>query len=426
MKNVFVVGLDEFHRPLFEALPAASCCNIHGLLDRFTLRSGVSFDMLVELAEKQLGRFARVDGITGFWDFPSSCLTPILCRAWNLPGPSLDAVVRCEHTYLSHTLLREVIPEHVPHCIPVDPFLSGGHERIPMRPPFWLKPVKSFGGWLGFRIDGPSDFEAALLETQAGIRAVAESFNAVLQRLHLPPELSHVDGFFAVAQEIVKGRECIAEGFVCAGEVELLGVVDVLPSDGELPPRRRYPSKLPHDVLRKVEEIVTRAVRTVGLEASAFSADFVWDEDSGRLWLLEIHPRVSQSNSELFAKVDGRSNHGMSLDLALGRKPEIVRRWGPYPVAAQLSLRHSGDAIVVAAPKQEMIYALEERYPGIRIKLLVHQGMRLSELGFQRPNGYELGWIYVGGSGEAEILSRFREVERALGLQLEPSSKGGP
>lgn len=418
MKNVFVVGLDELHRPLFEALPAAAECNIHGLLDRYTLRSGVSFDMLVELAEKQLGRFAVVDGIMAYWDFPASCLVPILCRAWNLPGPSLDAVARCEHSYWSHAVLRGTMPEHIPRFTAVDPFLLP--QGLPMQPPFWLKPVKSFGGWLGFRVDGRSDFKIALQQIQGGIRSVAESFNAVLQRLHLPPELSHVDGFFAVAQELVKGQKCIAEGFVQAGEVEVLGVVDVLPAKGTTPPRHRYPSKLPKDVLVGIREASARAVKALGLEGSAFSADFVWDEERRQLWLLDVHPRVSHSNAELFARVDGRASHALALDVALGRRPEIVRREGRHATAAKLSLRSSGDGLVTTVPARAEVQALEEEYPGTRIELVVHEGMYLSELRFQRPRTYELGSIWVAGANESEILDRFRTVERALSLEVTP------
>jgi biotin carboxylase len=430
MKNVFVLGLDELHRPLLEALPAAQECRFHGLLDRQTLRhpEEIPFERLLEQARARLDGFPdSVDGIAGYWDFPVSCLVPILCAERGLPAASLDAVLHCEHKYWSRVLQREVVPEHVPRFQAVDPFDVDVAGSIEIEFPFWLKPVKSWNSYLGFLVEGPDDLEHALDRIRKGLPAIARPFDDVLARAELPPEIAAVDGRHCIAEAIISsGRQCTVEGWAFEGEVEIFGTVDSIRHEGVSTfARYEYPSTLPKTVRDEMGEVSRRLMRHLGYEGAAFNIEYFWDEAREALWLLEVNARISQSHSELFAHVDGAANHAVVVDLALGRRPAFPKGEGPYPHAAKFYERTLHDAVATRVPSRREIHAIEERIPGTRIHVLVREGMRLSELGHQESYSYEWAWVYIGGESEADLLRKHDAVVEALEIGLEPASPEG-
>ncbi|MDZ7748970.1 MAG: hypothetical protein U5K43_09085 [Halofilum sp. (in: g-proteobacteria)] len=103
----------------------------------------------------------------------------------------------------------------------------------------------------------------------------------------------------------------------------------------------------------------------VGYDNSAFNIEYFWDEQLDKVWLLEINTRISQSHSDIFEKVDGVSNQQVTVDLALGRKPDMPSGEGQYPLAAKFFHRvFHGDARVARVPTREEIDGGRERIPG--------------------------------------------------------------
>ncbi|MBF6371336.1 hypothetical protein IU469_37430, partial [Nocardia puris] len=91
--------------------------------------------------------------------------------------------------------------------------------------------------------------------------------------------------------------------------------------------------------------------------------------DTGKLWLIEVNTRISQSHSELFVKVDGTTNHTVAIDIALGREPRMPHRKGEFAVAAQCFVPRYEDGIVTRVPGPAEIEALRERFPGTIVRL---------------------------------------------------------
>ncbi len=423
-KNVFVVGFDELHRDLFEALPAAAECSFHPLLSRAEQRNPehLPVRVLLDRARRQLDAFpGSVDGIGGYWDFPTSCIVPILCSERGLPSAPLEAVLRCEHKYWSRVLQREVVPEHVPEFCAVDPFDPSAAESIPLNFPFWIKPVKSFNSYLGFYVGGPDDLEQALAHIRAGIGSLAEPFDYVLSMIELPPEIKPITGAHCIAEQIISGgRQCTVEGWGFRGEYEVYGVIDSIRYPGRSTfARYQYPSTLPAEVQERMAEISRRVMQHMGFEGSHFNIEYFWEPDTGRIWLLEINSRISQSHSELFAKVDGAANHAVLVDLALGRRPNLPHREGPFSCAAKFYERAFRDAVVRRVPDRARIEEIEARFPGAAVHVLVNPGTRLSDLIRQESYSYELAWIYMGASDEESLLADHRALVEMLDIELE-------
>ncbi len=423
-KNVFVMGLNQFNAALLETVRCARECRFHTLLDNAEVEEPPVYRVkeLLEEARGQLRAFpGSIDAIVGYIDMPVGFMVPILCREWGLPSPSLESVLRCQHKYWSRLLQREVIPEHTPPFNLVNPFAEDPASQIDLGFPFWLKPVKSAGSYLGFRIDDPGELDARLETIRRNIRRLSDPFNYVLQCAEIPPELAGVDFSHCIAEEITPGRQCTLEGYVYHGEFRVYGVVDSVRHGNRATfARYQYPSRLPARIKQRMVDIAARVIAHTGLDDSPFNVELFWNERSDRIWLLEINTRISQSHSYLFWKVDGASNHEIMVDVGLGRRPAFPRRQGEYRHAAKFFLRIFEDATVLFAPGPERVRRVERDVPGSRIKLNVRQGMKLRHLLEQDSYSYDIAWIFVAAGTPAELAARYRRCVDGLGVQLGP------
>ena len=417
-KNVFLIGLTPFHREKLASIQGAENYRFHGLLEE-----PHDYDVpgMLKQAEDELRRFdGRVDAVAGYIDFPISTMLPILCGRLGLRSPSLESLLKCEHKYWARVEQKQCIPEAIPGFAAVDPFDDEALDNLSLNYPFWIKPVKSSGSFLGFRIGNRKQLEKAVSVIREHIRELGEPFNYVLDQIDLPDEIAQVDGNHCVAEEIIGGRQCTLEGFVHDGNVDFHGTVDSIrfPHSSSFA-RYEYPSRLPQRVQERMAEIARRALEHVGFDQSGFNVEFFWDEDRDRIWLLEINTRVAQHHSDLFEKVDGTSNHEVPVKLALGERPEIPKRRGRHRRAAAFFLRAWKDARVTRIPTEEEIAALADRFPGTIVHPQVEAGMQLSELHEQDSYSYNLAIVYMGASSRAALRDNWVDCAQSLRFEFD-------
>ena len=422
-KNVFVVGLNDFNHAMLKNLRGAEKLEFHQLLEPALFYETEEFDIpaMIEQATRQLEAFDdSIDAICGYMDFPVSTMLPILCERFSTTSVSLEALLKCEHKYWSRLCMREAIPEHIPGFAAFDPFDDEALAKIGLPFPFFVKPIKSSGSRLGFRIEGPEDFDHAMEKMRATIGTISEPFDFVLGQLDLPAEVADVGGGHCLAEEIIGGRQCTLEGYCYAGEVVSTGIIDSIRYPQVISFfRYQYPSKLPVRVRRRMEKITERIMRHVGYDNSSFNIEYFWDEMVDKIWLLEINTRISQSHSLIFEKVDGVSNQQLSIDLALGQKPDMPRREGDSPLAAKFFHRlFQGDARVTRIPSVEEIAALETKFPGTRILPQVQVGQWLSELAEQDSYSYAVAYIYMGAKNQSKLLRNYERVVGSLKFEF--------
>jgi hypothetical protein len=423
--NVFVVGFHDHQRRHLERLDPDGHYSFHTLVAYEQLRRAkkVPVARLLGEAEDQLDGFPEpVDGITSFLDFPGIEMAAFLAAQRSLPGPSLEAVLRCNHKLWSRRLQAELVPELCPRFSWVDPFDEDPLGKLEAQTayPFWIKPLNAYASYLGFRIDGPSDFQEALPKVRGNLHRLGQPLEHFMELAAVPDDLKRMGGSILIAEEIVTGSQCTLEGYVYRGTPRIYGVVDsIRVADGSSFARYEYPSQLPVELQDRMAGAARRFMCYIEFDDGQFNMEFFYDQEHDQLWLLEVNPRLSQSHLALFEKVDGASHQAVAIRIAMGQKPEMPHRQGEYPHAAKFFLRAWRDAQVIRVPGPEELERIEAQVPGSSIIIRVGEGMRLSDIRDQDSYSYELAWIWIGGQDHADLMNKYEKVKELLDIELE-------
>ncbi|MGP0591812.1 ATP-grasp domain-containing protein [Nitrospira sp. T9] len=411
-KHIFVVGLDEFNLALLTPIGQKKSLTFHPLSRAHEVKRRESYhpEKLLQEAERILDSFpGTVDAIVGYWDFPTTCLVPLLNQKRGMPGPSMTSVLKCEHKYWSRLEQRQVLTD-IPEFCAFNPLEPDAQSPVTLAYPFWIKPVKAFASQLGYRIHDDREFQEKVESIRQGIHKFAKPFNFFLNHITLPPSVAGVGGEYCIAESLVSGRQCTLEGYVYQNQVEVYGVIDsIRESNRSTFSRYQYPSHLPQEVQTRMKASAQTIMLHLGYDQAPFNMEFFYDESNDRLWVLEINPRISQSHCEIFRKVDGASHFEVMIDLALGKKPGFPHRQGEFGCAAKIFLRKHEDAVVKRVPNDEQITRLNEQFPDALVNIHVKEGMRLSELTNQESYSFELGYIFLGAKNEQDLLEKYHQ-----------------
>lgn len=424
-KNIFVFGLNAFNREKLEALEDAEQYHFHGLIALEKLKDALSYDFSALLSEsqEQLDRFdGSIDAIINFWDFPSSVLHPILCRKYQLPGPSLESVIFCGNKGLSREAQQRVIPQYIPRFSIFDPFKDDPLQQTELDFPFWIKPLLSYSGYLGFRVANKSEFSRYMQIVRKNIDRYARPYADLLRHAGLDRSFMKYPAHHCIAEEIIsEGKQCTVEGYVYQNQVECYGIIDSIRYPNKVSfSRYQYPSRLPKSVKDNIIAVSKTIIEYIGFDRSAFNIEFFYDEASDCLRLLEINSRISQSHAPLFKNVDGASNHRVVVDLGLGKKPQFPYRNGHYACAAKIFSRRFEDALITRAPTSEEIKHAQQLVPGSTIIVPIKQNKRLSELLDQDSYSYQYAITYLGGNNIHDLARRYKRIRKALPFKFKP------
>ncbi|MDZ7852472.1 MAG: ATP-grasp domain-containing protein [Halomonas sp.] len=426
--NVFIIGHDALSEQMLPHLRHVEDYAFHELLsfDEVVHADEYPFARLTATALAQLERFpGSVDAIVGYWDFPTSGLLPVLRRERGLPGPSLEAFLKCEHKYWSRLEQARAVPECVPAFQAIDPFDDQAVDSIEINYPFWIKPIKAHSSHLGFLVESADQLREVLPVIREGIGRFGRPFDEVMALAELPEEVAAVTGHHCIAEEIISaGRQCTLEGYVQNGEVHKVGIIDSLRDDthSSVLLRYEYPSSLPDEVKEQLVSIARRFLTRIGYDDGPFNIEYFLDEESDRIWLLEINARISRSHAAIFQLVDGAPHMQVMVDTALGIPPRMPHREGDYAIAAKQMLRVFEDGWVRRVPSKEEIRKVEERFPGTLVHLNVQEGMRLSDLQHQDSFSFELGVLFTGAETREALSEQIEECRRMLPFEIDPLS----
>jgi biotin carboxylase len=424
-KNIFVFGADEFNLSQMRALDTANQYRFHELFGYNEVKAGPEFPVkqLYEGALEQLDQFSgSVDAIVGYWDFPVSTMLPLLRQHYDLPSPSFEAVLKCEHKYWSRLEQSRVIPEFIPDYCVVDPFADNYRQQISVAYPFWIKPVKAASSHLGFKVTNDKELEQAIKKIRENIFRFAKPFNYLLQFSELPDEVAAIDGSHCIVESIIsRGRQCTLEGYVYNGEVNVYGVVDSIRQGRHRSSfsRYQYPSTIPQRIQQKMITVTERFLKHIAYDNGPFNIEYYWESGNDNIWLLEINTRISKSHCPLFRDVDGASHQKVMIETALGEQPDFPHRQGKHKVAAKFMWRVYQDAIVKRVPKKTDLIKIQQRFPSAEIQLHIEQGMQLSSMKDQDSYSYEIAVIFLGGKNQKELLQKYRDVQKAMNIVLD-------
>lgn len=422
-KNIFVFGLDDHNLEELKTIRNAEDYNFKGLLELEKLKKTDVYEIeeLIDYAEKELNEFkGSIDSIIGFWDFPVTLLTTLEQERFGTVGPSLESVVKCEHKYWSRLIQDQYIQPHIPKFNAIDPFSDDPYSMLTLSYPFWLKPIKAHSSQLGFKINSRQEFDHAIGKIRKGITRFGSPFNVFLDQVELPEEVAHVDGNWCIAEEIISGDQFTISGYVYEGDIHTYGLIDSLNYEQSSSFfRYRYPSRFSDDLRRRMAEISVNIMSRIGLDNSPFNIEFFYNRENDYLGLLEINPRISQSHADLYAKVDGASNHQALIDITLGRIPRMPRGEGKYNFASKFHYRVFRDGVVTRSPGEEDLQRIQEAFPKTVILPEAKEGMRLSEMKNQDAYSYRLAVIYMGAEDDEQLMENYRQCREMLNYQIE-------
>lgn len=427
-RNIFVIGLDDWHVEQLRTIRNADQYEFHPLLDYDRVVNPESYPVreLLADASAELNAFkGQVHGIIGHWDFPTTTLLPFLRREQGLRGASPQSVLRCEHKYLCRLYQQRVAQDTVPAFQAIDPFSDDPWDDLRIKLPFWLKPVKAFSSYLGFRITSEEKFRSSIALTREGIGLIAEPFNYLLELADMKQEIQGIDGYHCIGEQIIHGHQCTLEGYVQDGRPHVYAVIDSFrgPNRSSFV-RYEYPSSLPRALSHRMIDIACSVMTEIGYDDACFNIEFFYFQPTDQLWILEINPRISKSHCPLFELVSGASHHEVAVEVAQGIIPRFPVFEGPYKHASKFMVREYENARVTHVPSDDEIAAIEKDIPGVKIQLHVEKGMWLSELPPQDQDSYsyETAVLFVGAANRGEMFDKYR---RALSrLDLRYASRG--
>jgi hypothetical protein len=418
-KDIFAMGLLDWQRRELETIDHAEEMNFHSLLSYEELvEENLGFDELLDRCRRQLRAFdGQPDAIVCHWDFPSSCLAPVLAAEFGVRGPSLQSVLKCEHKYWARVEQQKVVPECVPGFDALDPFDPAAADKLRLDFPIWLKPVKGFSSLLGFRIENRDELEKALAELREHIGELGQPFDECLRHADIPSEVNGIGGRHAIAETIMRGRQFAPEGYVLDGEMQIHGMFDMmLGQDGKSVAGLRYPADLPSELEEQCVEVCRKVLAQVGFDNGCFNVEFLWDEEAQKLWLIEVNTRISQSHCELFRQVNGMSNHEIAVSVALGHAPHLPPP-GVGRIAAKFILTKLDDAVVTRAPSKAELEEIGKKFDAL-IELMVEEGDSLSEVRGQPVYCFNVAEVWVVASSLPELMKMRARIAEKLPLEF--------
>lgn len=399
-------------------LPAASArtgipCLAHGT---DVSEDPGAFDALAFIASTAaLIRAGGLGGVMASDDYPGSIVAAALAQELGFPGPSPEAVLRCQHKYYGRIAQRECVPEAVPDFALVDPRDIRACAAS-LRFPVFVKPVKSF-----------FSLHAGLVSDAQGLQRVADATREHLADFVRPldqllgryaPFAEHGGGYL-LAEAPLAGVQVTFEGCVFAGEMQAIGVVDSIMFPGTISfARFEYPSALPAEVQARMGEIAARFVRHIGFDNGLFNIEMMYDPGRDTIHIIEVNPRMCPQFADLMEKVNGVNTYEIALAIAAGQRPVVRRPGAAFAAAASIVGRVFEDRVARRVPGETELARLRERFPDARLKVLCREGRRLSEE-LQDGNSFRYALMNLGGGSREHIASRYEEAIRGLHFELE-------
>ena len=353
-------------------------------------------------------------GITSAVGYPGMSVVSVLATQLELPGPSPQAIILCEHKYYSRVAQQQHVPEATPKFWLVDP--NNAAQALPdLTFPLFLKPVKSCMSMNAYVIDSEAEFidksSRALLP-----KRFFQPFDDILST-YTDLELS---SGYLIAEELLHGKQVSLEGYVFNGEVTVMGIIDAVFFPGSISfSRFQYPSKLPQAVLARMEDIARRFFTGMKYDNAMFNMELMYNEETDDIKIIEINPKIASQFPDFFERVDGTSSYRVLLEIAAGRKPTFTHRAGDFKVAASCVLRIFEDQKVLKRPTAAQIAHVEELYPTTHVQIYASEGKYLSEQ-IQDSASFRYGLVNLGAQSEEELLQRFEHCKQLLPFEFEP------
>jgi hypothetical protein len=383
-----------------------------------------SFPSNARLAWFDMDRFcgqaalkARATGASGVVSnheqFGALCAA-LVAERMGWPGTPVEAVLACQHKLYAREVLERVAPEA---NLPFQRLEAeyGGDIPADLTYPAFAKPVKAAFSVLARRVNSHRE----LVElTRFGpwelwiIRHLVEPFEKVLRR-RLPAAGTAHSLMLEAPQ---RGRQYCLDGYCFGGNYRRLGVVDAIMYPGtDAFMRFDYPSRLPAALQQEADRVASRFLREIGFSHGMFNMEFIHDEQTGRIKVIEFNPRLAAQFSDLYARVDGLNLHAMALAMSHGMDPAAVPTHEPTSnCASSLVYRSFEPTAMVPAPSAAGLRAFRKHFP----EALLFQFPKLPgqiQRDFKWLGSYRYGIMHLDGETPEDLRQRCEHASSLLG-----------
>ncbi len=342
-------------------------------------------------------------------------LAALVAERLGLPHTPVEAVLRVQHKFYAREAFERIAPEANARTglLRRDFGRQGRPEDVPMPFPFYVKPAKAAFSVLARRVDS---FEELHRHTRFGwferaiIDRLVQPFADVVRARSDMAE----DPFSMVCEEILRGRQVTANGFVRDGRATMLGTVDSIMYPGtDQFQRFQYPSSLGAGELAAVDELARRLVEGIGLRNGMFNVEMRIDPVTGLPKVIEINPRAAGQFFDLIERVDGYSLFEAMLDVHAGREPRLARGAGASRHAASFVWRDlTGDGLS-RWPSARELHALAARHPDAHLMVYPKRGADLARE-MKWLGSYRYAVFNVGAASLDELFARERRMSAEI------------
>jgi hypothetical protein len=242
------------------------------------------------------------------------------------------------------------------------------------------------------------------------IKRLVKPFND-LMRWYTDYEL---DAHHLIAEEILPGMQVNMDGYVHAGSVRVLGVIDENMYPGTTAFRSfEYPSRVPPEVGARMTALAEKLLAGIGYRHGFFNLEFCWDPQSGRIAVIELNPRMASQLSYLYECVDGLRPYELLLALAAGDAPKDGPQAGRFRHAASFTLRKFDGKPLAAHPTPEMLARARREYPEAHLMLYLKRGASLARE-MKWLGSYRYAVVNMGARSQEDLHARFHGLARLL------------
>ena len=293
-------------------------------------------------------------------------------------------------------------------------FLSA--DEIPLKFPYYVKPVKAAYSVLARRVDSFAELQQHMTFhpwEQYIIKRLVRPFNDVVKKL----TDFDVDAHWMIAEELIDGQQINVDGVVVDGEIHVLGIIDAVMYPGtDQFMRFEYPTRLSPDHAQRARDTAKRIVRALGLDHGLFNVELRVCRESGECRLIEVNPRMAAQFSDLYEKVDGINLHEIALKIATGETPDLAPKRGKYNVATSFVFRKFDGTPLANPPGHEKLRWLREFDPDAFLALFVKTGGGLKrEMKWLGSHRYAT--LNMGGESAQHLADKFQTVKQTLGFE---------
>ncbi|MEP7154171.1 MAG: ATP-grasp domain-containing protein [Betaproteobacteria bacterium] len=372
------------------------------------------FRFVDKLVKKYRG--LPLHGITSSNEQFGALVGALLAKKLGLPGADPKSLIAAQHKYVARRILERDVPE-ANVAFHAFPYTFESPDEIPLRFPFYVKPVKAAYSVLARRVDNFAELKQHMTFhpwEKYIIKRLVRPFNDVVRKL----TDFDVDAHWMLAEELIDGDQINVDGVVINGEIHMLGIVDAVMYPGtDQFMRFEYPTRLPPPHAKNALDTARKIIAALGIDHGLFNVEMRVNRTTGACRMIEVNPRMAAQFSDLYEKVDGINLHDVALKIAVDEMPDLTQGRGKYKMATSFVFRKFDGTPLANPPGHEKLKWLQEFDPDAFLALFIKTGGGLDrEMKWLGSHRYAT--LNMGGHSEQHLNEKYEVVKLRLGFDV--------